>query len=299
MIPLNYHHLYYFWVTARAGSISAATREILLAQPTLSVQLGQLEKALGRKLLQRGRRGITLTPAGQVAFEHCEQIFRQGEALHRAMKAGGAGHSHPLRLGVARAVSRELVLKVLDAAEAGGTPVQTVISTDSEAAVLDRLSRQSLDLVAAGRDLSAALGPGFRTRHAGAAAIQLAAAPRLLRALGHFPPRDVPVPMLLRMPENPLRAEIERHLRDRAIRYSVVAEVDDPDFIRFLALKGKGVAGVSTLALRDDLAAGRLVPVDRRPPVVAEHLWLAASAHPHPDPALARVVARLMTAFHV
>ena len=33
MIPLNYHHLYYFWVTAKSGSIAAAReRRLALAQ---------------------------------------------------------------------------------------------------------------------------------------------------------------------------------------------------------------------------------------------------------------------------
>ncbi|RYE88066.1 MAG: LysR family transcriptional regulator, partial [Myxococcales bacterium] len=32
---LNYHHLYYFWRTARTGSLSAAARELNLSHSTL------------------------------------------------------------------------------------------------------------------------------------------------------------------------------------------------------------------------------------------------------------------------
>ncbi|MBI5202122.1 MAG: LysR family transcriptional regulator, partial [Elusimicrobia bacterium] len=78
MIPLNYHHLYYFWVVAKAGSITAARERLLLAQPTLSLQLAQLERACGGRLLERSRQGVTLTPLGQQVFEHCERIFSEG-----------------------------------------------------------------------------------------------------------------------------------------------------------------------------------------------------------------------------
>ena len=47
---LNYHHLLYFWVVAREGSIAAASRQLLLTPSTISMQLQALEKSLGRKL---------------------------------------------------------------------------------------------------------------------------------------------------------------------------------------------------------------------------------------------------------
>ena len=40
---LNYHHLFYFWTVARAGSITKACAELRLAQPTVSGQLRVLE----------------------------------------------------------------------------------------------------------------------------------------------------------------------------------------------------------------------------------------------------------------
>ena len=58
---LNYHHLFYFWTVARAGSIAKASQELRLAQPTISNQLKTLENNLGVKLLERqGRRLPTI-----------------------------------------------------------------------------------------------------------------------------------------------------------------------------------------------------------------------------------------------
>jgi len=43
---LNYHHLLYFWVIAREGSIKRACEVLSLSQPALSAQLRTLEDTL-------------------------------------------------------------------------------------------------------------------------------------------------------------------------------------------------------------------------------------------------------------
>jgi LysR family transcriptional activator of nhaA len=64
--PGGHHHLSYFWVVAREGTIARASSELRLAQPTLSGQLRQLERALGEKLFTRRGRNLVLTDVGRV-----------------------------------------------------------------------------------------------------------------------------------------------------------------------------------------------------------------------------------------
>ena len=40
---LNYNHLYYFWMVAREGSVVGASEELMVSQPTVSIQLKELE----------------------------------------------------------------------------------------------------------------------------------------------------------------------------------------------------------------------------------------------------------------
>ena len=47
MQGLNYHHLLYFWMVAREGSITRAGEVLEVAQPTISGQLHALESSLG------------------------------------------------------------------------------------------------------------------------------------------------------------------------------------------------------------------------------------------------------------
>ena len=86
MASLNYHHLYYFWVVAREGSIVAASRELDLSQPTISSQIRTLEESLGVKLFERAGRGLVLTDTGRVAFRYADSIFTMGREMADALQ---------------------------------------------------------------------------------------------------------------------------------------------------------------------------------------------------------------------
>lgn len=64
---LNYHHLLYFGVIAREGSMKRACEVLNLSLPALSAQLRTLEDTLGEKLFHRVGRTLVLTDAGQMA----------------------------------------------------------------------------------------------------------------------------------------------------------------------------------------------------------------------------------------
>ena len=47
---LNYHHLFYFWMTVKTGTVAAAAESLHLARPTVAVQIKDLEKSYQRRL---------------------------------------------------------------------------------------------------------------------------------------------------------------------------------------------------------------------------------------------------------
>jgi DNA-binding transcriptional LysR family regulator len=71
---LDPRRLLTFHAVARAGSFSAAARELSLTQPAVSQQVAALERELGTRLLHRGPGGLTLTDAGSIALEHAEAL---------------------------------------------------------------------------------------------------------------------------------------------------------------------------------------------------------------------------------
>ena len=67
--------LQYFLAVAKEQNISAAAQSLHLTQPTLSRQLRDLEEELGKQLMIRGNRKITLTEDGMLLRKRAEEIL--------------------------------------------------------------------------------------------------------------------------------------------------------------------------------------------------------------------------------
>ena len=79
-----------FVQAAEAGSISEAARRTGVPLPTLSRQLRKLEDDLGMRLLERGPRGLALTPAGnQLASDAQPALTSLAQAEQRLHDASG------------------------------------------------------------------------------------------------------------------------------------------------------------------------------------------------------------------
>ena len=63
---MNTKQLIYFLKTAELCSIAGAARDLGVAQPSISLQLDNLEHELGTQLFERDYRGVTLTESGQL-----------------------------------------------------------------------------------------------------------------------------------------------------------------------------------------------------------------------------------------
>ncbi|MBC7384587.1 MAG: LysR family transcriptional regulator, partial [Cryobacterium sp.] len=78
---MNLFHLEQFYEVAKAGSVSLGAKRLRISQPAVSKSIRLLEEALGAKVFNRTARGVQLTPAGQIAFDHASRIFSEARAL--------------------------------------------------------------------------------------------------------------------------------------------------------------------------------------------------------------------------
>ncbi len=67
--------------TARHGSLGAAAKELLLAQPSASRRLAALERRLGARLFDRDTTGARATPAGRELARHAARLLADLDAL--------------------------------------------------------------------------------------------------------------------------------------------------------------------------------------------------------------------------
>ncbi|GHB10122.1 transcriptional regulator CynR [Streptomyces termitum] len=78
-------HLRYLLAVAEHANFTRAAEELRIAQPTLSQQIRQLEKALGTQLLDRGGRSVRLTDAGETYARYARRALQDLAAGERAV----------------------------------------------------------------------------------------------------------------------------------------------------------------------------------------------------------------------
>ena len=84
---MEVRELRYFLAVAREENITRAAESLHIAQPSLSKQLMELEKKLGKKLLIRGKRKITLTEEGVLLRKRAEEILELVEKTQQEISS--------------------------------------------------------------------------------------------------------------------------------------------------------------------------------------------------------------------
>jgi DNA-binding transcriptional LysR family regulator len=75
MKKVDLRQITYFIAVAEEGQFTAAAQNLHISQPPLSHQIKLLEEELGLQLLERGRRNVQLTDAGQTLYNRAKQII--------------------------------------------------------------------------------------------------------------------------------------------------------------------------------------------------------------------------------
>ncbi|RKS08677.1 LysR family transcriptional regulator [Nocardiopsis sp. Huas11] len=120
MDTLETRELRYFLAVAEELHFGRAAERLGMGQPPLSRAIQRLERRLDVRLLDRDRRGVSLTGAGRVLLEEGRAALdATTAAARRTRRAGGAdgagGSRERLVLAVKAAASHELLHKLLDA----------------------------------------------------------------------------------------------------------------------------------------------------------------------------------------
>lgn len=110
----SFKQLQYFAAVAEYGSFRQAAFRLNITQPTLSNQVGVMEKSLKIQLFERTRKGITTTPQGRELLLSARRILEeaQGFASQAAQLSGGGIGTY--RLGVTPTLGPYLLPYILN-----------------------------------------------------------------------------------------------------------------------------------------------------------------------------------------
>lgn len=97
---MELRQLSYFLAVVDAGTISAASRAIHIAQPALTRQIRLLEQELDTTLLERHARGVHLTITGRALAEEARDLLARHDQIKARLSTLGSGLTGKLTLGI-------------------------------------------------------------------------------------------------------------------------------------------------------------------------------------------------------
>lgn len=253
MTPLNYGHLRYFHAVAHEGSVTAAAEALHVSQPSVSVQIRKLERALGHDLFDRSGRSLTLTPEGKVVLQYADEIFRLGRELEETAHSRLEGRPVHLSVGLAATIPNLVALHMLDPAFGLDEPVRMVVREKRTDRLLADLATHELDLVLADMPIPPTVSVEAFNHPLGDSHVEIFGPPLLAHRVRDDFPRSLDgEPFLLPAEGYALRRSLDSWFADHDIHPRILAEVEDSDLINVLGEAGAGLFAAPAI-IADDI----------------------------------------------
>ncbi|WP_338116299.1 LysR family transcriptional regulator [Vibrio pelagius] len=103
-----------FHALIKHGGFTNAAKSLNVSVSHISKQIALLEDNIGIKLVQRTTRSLTLTGAGEVFYQHCEQLFGTLKAAQMDMESQRDDVSGKLRVGISQSFGTLHVIPAID-----------------------------------------------------------------------------------------------------------------------------------------------------------------------------------------
>lgn len=239
------------------GSLSAAARKVGMAQPNASRAIKQLERHFGTPLLRRHPRGATLTPHGTVLAHWARRVLAEATQLLDVAESLQTERSATLTVGASMTVAEQLMPRWLGALRGARPEVNIHLQVHNSVRVAELVLEGTCDV---GFVESPTVPPGLHTSTVARDRLVVVASPSHPWARRRTPVTIAELAatrLVVREPGSGTRTTLDRALQEYD-RPAPLLELASAAAIRTSVLDGVGPAGMSTLAVAEQVASGAL-----------------------------------------
>lgn len=272
-MAINVHLLKIFHAVARSGSFSRAASELAISQPSVSIQVGELERQFGVELFESAGKSVRLTEAGRICFDYAGRILALIEEAQRAMDEVKGLRRGRLLLGATQTPGTYILPALLGRLKADYPRLEIALRIDDPRKIQEMVLRQELDLAVT----------GWRIALPDLEAVPMAADEMVLVVAASHRFADQPEVALGDLSREPFimreRGSGSRELLDDALHRAGVyitptLELEGVDAVKQAVAANLGVSMLSRCALDLELSSGRLRAVPVRDFKVERTIWL-------------------------
>ena len=254
-------------------SFTNASRNLKMSQASISHQVGQLEKMLGLKLINRNSQDFSLTDEGKVFVKFCEKLMKDINHLKSDMQAGTFG-------GVISIISSSIpgtyILPGVISAHrkvSQGNYYKLEIGNSREA--IEKIKQGEVDLAVAGREIK---HPSLRYTEIYNDEILLVTSPGEKLKITFDDLKKIP--LVVRETGSGTKNIVENALLEQGIQPSelnIVMECTTSEGLREAVISENGYAFISSLAVERDIRLGKIKVCDTGPFKIRRPFYLVTS----------------------
>ncbi len=239
---LNYHHLFYFWLTVKTGTVTAAAESLHLARPTVAAQIKELEKSVGQPLFTKQGRGLVLTEFGKQVHGYADEIFALGHELREFIKTGHQGNRKRFVVGLPDVVPKHIAFELLKPALHMKDRPRAVCYEGKMNQLLADLALHKLDLIISDAPAPPTLEYKVYNHKLGECGMSMLATPNLAKKYRKgFPDSLTDAPCLLPTDHTAVRRSLDIWMNDNEIFPDIVAEFEDSALLKVFGQAGEGI----------------------------------------------------------
>jgi DNA-binding transcriptional LysR family regulator len=279
-----------FLAVVQAGSMREAAQRLHLAQSAISRRIQLLEEELGQPLLERGARGVALTPAGDLLFQHGREAMQSEERLRAELDAlRGVRRGHVVLRSVASFGGAELPA-IVSAFQAEHPAVTLEVGVVGTEAVVEDVRERRCHI---GVAFNPAVDADFDVLASAPEPAMAVMSPRHpLACAGRLSiPELAAYPLILPTRLGRLRLLVDAAFRGAGLEPRCMLETNSTHLIAATAANDRVVALISPRVLALHLQVGRLVALPMREPVLNSGRMVLLARHGRRLPAAAAALA--------
>lgn len=249
-----------FLEVARQLSISHAAEKLHVTQPAVSMQMRQLEDAVGMPLYEQSGRKIRLTDAGQDFQQYAIGAVAQLKQLEDAMAERRGIKKGRVELAIV-STAKYFVPMLLVLFRKKFPAIEVVLQIHNRESIMNLLTRNEIDLVIMGHtpDTIECAASIFATNPLG-----IVSAPEHPLSRRRHAPLSIlnDQEFVVRENGSGTRQLMERLFAEHGINPHIVMEMPSNETIKQAVMAGMGLSFLSLRTIRHELASGHLALLD-------------------------------------